>query len=94
MLTENKDWLFLAFFPQEDENELNRLRKKLTPFLKAVTKALSAELEIGFMHEMRESIMDEIIQNIPSENAISTTINSSPYTIDTLRLEFAGILDR
>ena len=65
----------------------------MTPFLKAVKKALSAEQEVGFYDYMRESILDEIIQNIPSEKSTSITINSSA-TIDTLNLEFNDILRR
>ena len=93
-MTEIKEWLTLAFFPQEDSNNLNQLRGQLTPFLKAVTKALSAELEIGYSDEMRNSILDEIIRNIPAENSISVAINPSARTIDTLQLELHGILRR
>ena len=72
------------FFPQEDKNQLNQLKGQLTPFLKAVTKALSAELEVGFdRHKMNEPILDEIIQNIPSENSTPITISPSTQTIDT-----------
>ena len=57
-------------------------------------KALSAELEIGFnKDEMAEPILDEIIQNIPSKNSTSITAPST-HTIDTLHLEFDGILQR
>ena len=95
MLTENKEWLFLAFFPQEDEHERNQLRAKLTPFLKAVTKALSAELEVGYDKEkMGEPIMNEIIRNIPSEYSTSIAIDHSTHTVDTLHLELDGILNR
>ena len=68
----------------------------MTPFLKAVTKALSAELEVGldFSDEIKEPILDEVIQNIPPENSTSITINPSAHTIDTLQLEFDGILGR
>ena len=88
-----KEWLFLAFFPREDSNELSQHRANLTPFLKAVMKALSAELEVGFDKDMREPISDDIIRNIPSENSTSITIPSF-HTIDTLHLEFDGILKR
>ena len=93
LLTEIKEWLFLAFFPQEDSNKLNQLRGQLTLFLKAVSKALSAELEVGYSYEKKEPILDEIIRNIPSENSTSITINPSA-TIDTLNLEFNNILRR
>ena len=97
LLTEIKDWLFLTFFPLEDEKEVERLRGKLRrkfPFLKAVTKALSYELERGFVEgDMQNSILDEIIRNIPPENSTSITI-SYPHTIDTLCLEFNDILNR
>ena len=93
-MTEIKEWLFLAFFPQEDSSELNQLRGQLTPFLKAVTKALSAELEIGFDEVMKESIFEEIIQKIPPENSTSIIVYPSGHTVDTLDLEFDDILRR
>ena len=92
-----KEWLTLAFFPQEDRNELNQLRGQLTPFLKAVTNALSAELEIGLFLRMiysKQPILDEVIQNIPPENSHSITIGPSTRTIDTLNLEFNEISRR
>ena len=95
LLTENKEWQFLTFFPLEDENKLKRLRGKLTPFLVAVSKALSYELERGYANNsIKRSILDEIIQNIPSENATSINIPPSSHTIDTLKMEFNDILDR
>ena len=93
-MTENKEWLTLSFFPQEDINELNRFRGQLTPFLKAVVNALSAELEVGFEREMKEPILNEVIQNIPPENSTSIAINNFANTMDTLQVEFDGILGR
>ena len=94
LLTENKEWLFLAFFPQEDEHERNQLRAKLTPFLKAVTKALSVELEYEkyLGRRMKSSITDDIIHNIPAENSTSNRVYSSALVADTLHFEFAGLL--
>ena len=69
----------------------------MTPFLKAISKALSAELEIGFSDEMKELILDEIIRTIPSENSTSTQligINTPASVLDTLHLEFDDILRR
>ena len=84
----------MTFFPQEDVNELNRLRGSLTPFLQAVMKALSVELELGRVDkEMRDSIIDEIMQNIPAGNATSTTVTPTAQTFETLHLEFDGLLN-
>ena len=94
MLTKIKEWLFLTFFPQEDINELNRLRRNLTPFLKAVINALSVELELNYVKDlMRKSIINQIIQNLPAENSASTTINFFSQTVDTLHDEFDGLLN-
>ena len=93
-MTGNKEWLFLAFHPQEESDKLDQLRGKLTPFLKAVMKALSTELENEYSNKMKESILDEIIQLIPAENSTSITVNPSSNTVDTLQLEFGGKLDK
>ena len=89
-------WLFLTFFPQEDNNELNRLRRNLTPFLKAIMNCLSVELEIGdeiTENEMRKPIINKIIQNLPAENSVSISINFSAPTLNTLHAEFDRLLD-
>ena len=94
MLTRNSEWLFLTFFPQEDENELNRLRANLTPFLKAVTKALSVELELFYIgDETKNDIIDEIIQKIPPQNSTATTCFFSGRNYNTLHEEFDGLLN-
>ena len=94
VLIEIKEWMFLTFFPQEDVNKLNRLRTNLTPFLKAVVKALSIEMEVDMiLDEVKNAITDEIIRNIPAENSTSTTGFFSVHTVDTLHLEFDGLLD-
>ena len=62
----------MAFFPQEDSAELAVLRSKLSPFLKAVSKALSAELEDGYLKPgQRKALFDEILENVPVENSTS-----------------------
>ena len=67
----------------------------MTPFLIAVTRALSAELEVGFnQFAMKKQILNEIIRNIPPEISTPTAIIPSAHTIDTLHLEFDGILRR
>ena len=94
MLTKIEEWLFLTFFPQEDSNELNRLRASLTPFLKAISKALFAELELGRIDkEIKKSIIDKIIRNIPAENFTQTTRFSSGRIYDTLHDELGGLMN-
>ena len=73
---------------------MNRLRANLTPFLKAVTKALLGELEHGGIRtDVKKSIIDDIIQNLPAENSPSTSFYSNPQIVDTLHLELDGLLD-
>ena len=91
-MTQAKEWLFLTFFPQEDINELNHLRANLTPFLKAVSEALSVELEIGTSTD-RESVIDRVIRSIPAESSASTFVYPSTQVFNTLDLEFANLLD-
>ena len=72
------------------------LRSNLTPFLEAVMKALSAELEIYNGHKARrqsEVLLNEIIQNVPAENSTSNLSNSWNQTSDTLHLEFVELLN-
>ena len=90
-LTQAKEWLFLTLFPQEDINELNRLRANLTPFLEAASDALSAEIE--YSEEIEKSIIDKIIQNIPDENSASTTVFLSAQNFNTLHAELDGLLN-
>ena len=47
------------------------MKNNLTPFLKAVIKALNFELEQGSYQErkQKQAIFDEIIQNLPAENS-------------------------
>ena len=93
LLTVNKEWLFLTFFPQENTNELNRLRENLTPFLIAVTKALAVELEVNANRAMRKSIIDQVLQNIPAEASTPTTRFTLGSMSDTLHAEFDGLLN-
>ena len=94
-MTKRIEWLFLTFFPQEDDTELNRLRANLTPFLKAVPKALFVELKLGLdlNKEITKSIIDEIIRNIPAENSTQTTRFFSGQTFDTLHAELDGLMN-
>ena len=89
-----KEWLYLTFFPEEDTNQLNRLRANLTPFLKAVTKALSVELESGHLDvETKNSIIDEIIRSITAEESTSSTVYPYSSIQETPNLGYNGLLD-
>ena len=81
----------MTFFPQEDSAELAVLRSKLSPFLKAVSKALSAELEDGYLKPgQRKALFDEILENVPVENSSS---NSFASWARALKSEVRNILD-
>ena len=85
-----KEWLWLTFLPQEDSAKLNILRSNLTPFLEAVTIALSMELEEGrdLKDERKEDIFDEIIEiieNLPHQNSNFSSISNQ--TLNTLEFE-------
>ena len=95
-LTQSKDWLYLAFFPQEDSNELKRPMGHLTSFLETVTRALSVELELASSSRyIRYKIIDDIIKNIPAGNSTSTSITSpqSTQTMDSLLYEADNLLN-
>ena len=70
---------------------MTALRRNLTPFLKAVMKALSCELENA--NADRESIVDEIIQKVPAENSTSNFCNNLSQVSGTLQLEFDQLLN-
>ena len=80
-----KEWLWLTFFPQEDSVKLIALRSNLTPFLKAVTRALTIELEESYpLENEKKDIFNEILQNLPAENSttnISTNFSQVPNTL-------------
>ena len=84
-----KEWLYLTFKPQEDSAQLTVLRSTLTPFLKAVAKALSIELEqeVPTVFE-KKALFDEIIQNLPAENSASNFCANLTRASDTLQEEF------
>ena len=84
--------MYLAFFPQEDDDQLTQLRGGLTPFLKAVSKGLSFELE-GNSTYHDKSLFDEIMQNIPAENSAPNSSIPSTQPSNTLHLEFDKLLD-
>ena len=101
LLTFMKDWYYLTFFPQEDVNQLTQLKSSLTPFLKSIEKALSFELENDFvdvtgnwdlMEKMKESIINEILSNIPTQNSTSNSVIPSTQSPDTLKMEFDRLL--
>ena len=71
--------------------ELTALRSNLTPFLKAVTRALSIELEKGPLDIERKhkvAIINEILKNLPAENATSNLCTNLSQVTDTLQDEF------
>ena len=73
---------------------MNRLRANLTPFLEAVSKALSVELELGFVdNETKQSIIDKIIRSILAENSTPTTWLTSGQISDTLHAELDGLMN-
>ena len=97
-MTPITEWLYYAFFPQEDHDQFIRLRSSLSPFLKAVSKALSNELEdFGIMRlgddDKTESIINEIVDNIPDENSTSSFVLPSIQNSDTVCLEFNRLLN-
>ena len=66
------------------------LRRNLTPFLKAVMKALSCELENQYVYT--KTIVDEIIQNVPAENSTLNFCTNLSQASGTLQLEFDQLL--
>ena len=93
-----KEWLYLAFFPQEDPVQLRVIRSMLTPFLQSVSRALPFELKNPY--NWKEDLLREIIQNAPAENSVSTHLQilrnvqaSWSQASDTLKLEFDQLLD-
>ena len=73
---------------------MNRLRANLTPFLKAVSKALFAELDFGGIGDgMKKIIIDKILQNIPAENSSPTTRFTSGQISDTLHAELDVLMN-
>ena len=77
--------------PQEDSAQLTMLRNNLTPFLKAVVKALCLELEGNYEIEQYEAVFDEILQNLPAENSTSSFCSNLSQASDTLQLEFDNL---
>ena len=72
----------MAFFPQEDHSQLVEMRKKLTPFLKAVSKALLFELENSEArggYKTKEKIFDEILDNAPNTAESSFFPDAAKY---------------
>ena len=61
----------MSFFPQEEPANLKFLRNELTPFLKAVSEALSIELEksqVKEKNQLKEALFDRILETVPKEN--------------------------
>ena len=70
------------------------LRNNLTPFLEAVTKALSFELEVeNPKMEQKKAVFEEILQKLPSENSASNFFTNLSQTSNTLQLEFDQLLN-
>ena len=72
------------------------LRNNLTPFLKAVTKALSLEQEaynVDFetLNRQKEAVVDEILQNLPSMNSTSNICTNISQALITLELELVQL---
>ena len=68
------------------------LRSNLTPFLKAVIRALSRDLEEnGTSRDQKKAVFDEILQNLPAENSTSNFSANFSQASDTLKLEFDGL---
>ena len=73
---------------------MTALRRNLTPFLKAVMKALSYELENEDVDDkVVEEIVDEIIQCVPAENSTLNFCNNLSQASGTLQLEFDQLLN-
>ena len=67
------------------------LRNNLTPFLKAVTKALSLEQE-PYDFDQKEAVVDEILQNLPSINSTSNICTNFSQALITLKLELDQLM--
>ena len=66
----------------------------MTPFLKAVMKALSYELEDENVSRWTVGvIVDEIIQHVPAENSSLNLCTNLSQASGTLQLEFDQLLD-
>ena len=78
--------------PQEDSAQLSLLRNNLTPFLKAITEALSIELEqkdnLVRLVKEKKDIFARILQNLPAENSTSSLLVNWAGISSTLKLEF------
>ena len=78
--------------PQEDSAQLSLLRNNLTPFLKAITEALSIELEqkdnLVRLVKEKKDIFARILQNLPAENSTSSLLVNWTGASSTLKLEF------
>ena len=68
------------------------LRNNLTPFLRAVVKALCLELEEDdHAFEQYEAVVDEILQNLPAESSTSSFCSNLSQASNTLQLEFDNL---
>ena len=73
---------------------MTALRRNLTPFLKAVMKALSCELEDKNVNIITVGeIIDEIIQHVPAENSTGNFCTNLSQASGTLQLEFDQLLN-
>ena len=74
--------------PQEDSSQLTALKSMLTPFLKAVSKALSHVPEGRNSILENKVIFNEILQNLPAENSTSNFCTNLTHASDILQNEF------
>ena len=66
----------------------------LTPFMKAVMKALSIELEEGTLsNEKKQIVYNDILQNLPADYSTSNFGAHLSSASDTLRDEFDLLID-
>ena len=94
MCSLQEDWFYLTFYPQENFDRLLALRNRMTPFLKAVSRALCLELEQDHVKiEERQAHYNEIMQNLPPENWSSNFCAYSSSTSESINDEFARLLN-
>ena len=66
----------------------------MTPFLKAVARALSVELDEEYLQtEQKNAVFDEIVQNVPAEYSTSNLFSRWNQASDDLEFEFDHMLN-
>ena len=72
-----------------EPEQLRVLRSNFTPFLKAVDKALSIELDNEDLENYhKEAVFDEILRKVPTENSTLKLFSRSTQASDTVHNEF------